>query len=265
MENNQTVCPRCGEATTGYGFCPPCRSQIDALKATAPSPAVLADDPTATAAQVLREVVRLEQALAATSKGISDRIAARTSAGAVQIEPASEPPAERTVLPGNADERDVARLEDVLSVAPPAPNAAAESVAPPSARPETSAPPRSVAPPSAEPETAAPLEPAPSFVAAQALREAFWFEQAAAFKPAPEGDPSTKPAPTPEPQAEPAPSAEAEPALPLDPEPAPAASVVESPADETQEHHWLAALCLIALIGLLIALTGRAPRRTKAG
>lgn len=244
MEHDQTICPRCGEPTSGFGFCQPCRSQIDSLKAAVTPGAAAVGEPTRAAAQVLQEVVRLEQALAATSKGISDRIAARTSAGAVQAPDATSEPVETPARP-SAPEREVARLEDVLTVAPSDTEATAPAVEP---APATEA---------SEPTPKA----TPSYVAAQALREAFWFEQASAFKPAVDGEPAPRPVPAPAPAApDVAPVQHAEP--PAQPEDPP--SVAQIPADDAPERHWLAAVCLLALIAVLIAVTGRAPRRGNA-
>jgi hypothetical protein len=180
--------------------------------------------------------------LAAVSKGISDRIAAGSSTAAVEVD---EPrPAETAaLLPSTGEERgtdlapparDVARLEDVLKISP-AP--ASVSVPPPAveeAAVEVEAEPTvevaSIAPPSA-----------PDYVAAQELREAFWFEQAAAFTAAPA------------PRQEPEPAAVEEEAVSCDLEPEPEA--------EADASGWLTALVLLTLLALVMLLTGRRPRR----
>jgi hypothetical protein len=135
MDHDQRVCPRCGEPAGDYRFCQSCSSHIDSLTGTAPGAGAHASDPSHSAPQVLREVLRLEQALAAASKGISDRIATGPSATAVQADSdplsggnrdASAGALERAKLPMTADERgsdavqgprEVARFEDVLTVA----------------------------------------------------------------------------------------------------------------------------------------------------
>ncbi|MBV8430160.1 MAG: hypothetical protein JO244_03295 [Solirubrobacterales bacterium] len=251
------------------------------------------------------EVVRLEQALAAASKGISERIAARTSAGGLQVEAeADEAEVRADGLASVQAHRDVARLEDVLSVAPPAPSPAqpelevklpadepASGGAP--AQPEVARledvlsvapPPAPVAPPSVpkvEPsqaqaeetkaEAAAPLAEAkpptrvemraiaPRYVAAHALRAAFLFEQTAAFEsssasaepeaPAPEVDVERHLA---ESQVVPGP-----PQVEVQPETA-------EPVAPGSQNQWLFALCVLALIALVIVLTCRKPRRASA-
>ena len=84
MEHDQRVCPRCGEPAGDRRFCEACRAQIAGTHAT---------DLSSPATHALREVLRLEEALAAASKGISDRIAARATGTAVQVEPESRPAA----------------------------------------------------------------------------------------------------------------------------------------------------------------------------
>jgi hypothetical protein len=98
-------------------------------------------------------------------------------------------------------------------------------------------------------------DPEPEYVAAHALREAFWFEQASAFRssdaPAPpelepdrDADPITTPEPEPAPrEADPRPPAESYGSQPI--------------VDPAQGRPWLAVVCLLALIGLVAVLTGR--------
>jgi hypothetical protein len=171
--------------------------------------------------QVLTQVMQLEEALAAVSKGISDRIAA----AAVEVE---SRPADSDLAPPS---REVARLEDVLKISAPAP--ASVSVPPPAA-PELEVaeePPAeviSIAPPTV-----------PTYVAAQALREAFWFEQASAFS-----------APPATPQEHEQAAVEIE-APSCEPEPEP----------EADASGWLTAIILLTLLALVMVLTGRRPRR----
>jgi hypothetical protein len=174
MEHDQRVCPRCGEPAGDYSFCESCRSHMDSLTGIAPSAAAHAGDAIYPANRALREVVRLEEALAAASKGISERIAARASAAAVEVDP--DPlAASGTELVTDVVQPplEVARLEDVLTIAPP--SDAITLPEPPHVQAEESgveSPPRVEQPPVP-----------PAYVAAAALREAFWFEQASAFKP----------------------------------------------------------------------------------
>jgi hypothetical protein len=180
--------------------------------------------------------------LAAVSKGISDRIAAGSSTAAVEVDEAR--PAETSaLLSGTAEERstdlappsrDVARLEDVLKISP-AP--ASVSVPPPAVEEATI---EVEAEPTAEVTSIAPPS-APNYVAAQELREAFWFEQASAFAAAP------APRQTPEPEAVEVGAVSSA----LEPEP-------ETEADASG---WLTALVLLTLLALVMVLTGRRPRR----
>ena len=271
MDHDRKVCPRCGEPTAGYGFCPPCRAHIDSLTGGVTSTTDLST------AQVLREVVRLEQALADTSKGMSDRICAGPSSTAVEVDSAPESLADEASsagldiakLPTSAEDTsprpEVARLEDVLTVVRRAEEPReATSVAPPEAPAQPEA--TSVAPPEGHPR--AELPPAtPSYVAAHVLRAAFLFEQTSAFESRPDDEviaeaiqpaaalldparhaatsvppPDSAPTPSsapPPPQAEPLPAAEA----------------------ETAHRNWITALCLLALIALVVVVTGRRPCR----
>ena len=261
MEQDQRICPRCGEPAGEYRFCASCRSQIAGPRA---------DDASHPATHALREVLRLEEALAAASKGISDRIAARSPAAAVQVEqdpaPASDGSAGVLEIPklGTSQERGadappspraVARLEDVLTVAPrdrapgtppPAP-AAVERVAP-----EPVAPPERVAPEPVAAESVAPPAPPAESVAppAPAERKGFWFE----YVPAPQPADDDRACAVETPELEPA--AEVEPITAVEPEP-----VAAEVPTTTPRNHWLTVLCLLALVGLVMALTGRNPRR----
>jgi hypothetical protein len=243
-----------------------------------PTPAAAhAADPTYLAAQVLR----LEQALAATSKGISDRIAGDVST-AVQVEP--EPrPAETTtgdvgaVLLERAKLPEVARLEDVLSVPPP--DLGERTATPATNEPADATTHRSVAPPAEALERRTKVEPRaaePAYVAAQALREAFWFEQAAAFRPIRcEEDPAPQAPQAVMPVAEPAvPAADAvAPAADrdthatnegaIDVEPAQTESgLPPTPPQHSSRGRWVAAVWVLALIALVALLTGRGHRRS---
>lgn len=211
MEHDQRVCPRCGEPSPDYGFCKFCRSHMDSPAGISTHAAGHAGDATYPATRALQEVARLEEALAAASKGISERIAARTAAAPVQLDPDPHPIAN---VPASAQtSRDVARLEDVLTVAP-----TSDTVAP-----------------TADDESAADA-------AADTLREAFWFEQASAFRPSCEAE------------HDPGQSAQ-----PAGREPAADAQPVAS----HPRGRWPAALCLLALIALVVLLTGHSRRRSS--
>ena len=295
MDHDRKTCPRCGEPTSSYGFCTTCRAHIDALTGAATSAQDL------TTAQVLREVVRLEQALADASQGTSDRMGGGSSTAAVEVDSRQEIGSDEAdhggleiaKLPTGADRgsdppRDVARLEDVLTISsrpeareaddeedtpvaevePPSPaqQPLVESVPPPAAARLEDV--LSVVLPSDDygiaPRTAAAAAPEvekrtpPSYVAAHMLRAAFWFEQTSAFESRPDDEalPETVEPPLPEldptwdPSTSTPPPTSPTPSEP--PEPLPAAAQAES-----SRSTWLAALCLLALITLVAVLTGR--------
>ena len=265
MENNQRVCPRCGEPAGDYRFCRSCRAHMDSLAATATPAAARASsahpvDPNYLAAQVLR----LEQALAAASEGIGDRLGG-APATAVQVEAESRPAEpitgdvaavslERATLP------DVARLEDVLTVAPTDPSVQPAPPAEPAAH--VSAPPAEEIerPTIAEVRAAEPI-----YVAAQALREAFWFEQTSAFKapqsPVPE-TPTTEPARTESVTPPCAQQVISQPPPALATAPAAlAAAPPELPTAPTSRSRWIAVMWVLALLALVAVLTGRSRPR----
>lgn len=270
MEHDQRVCPRCGEPAGVYSFCQSCRSHMDSLTGIPTSAAAHAGDGIYPATRALREVVRLEEALAAASKGISERIAATASAAAVEVDPDPLAASAETVHAP----RDVARLEDVLTIAPTADNdsiaAASASIAPP-APAQTQADGNATveqveSPPRVEEQPAE-----PTYLAAARLREAFWFEQASAFKPAAAADPITRQAPEPVAAAvSPAPKAadssqSAQSGLPeggAEPagEDTAAPSLLELWLGRARTT-WPAAVWLVALVALFVLLTGRKQRR----
>jgi hypothetical protein len=120
MEQNQRICPRCGRPAGDFHFCPSCLAPIDSLSAILTS-----------------QAVRAEHTLAA-SGGDSDSVAGSESATALQVEsdrPSAEnPTTQPNVAGGEGSElqihlggsasvppptpRDVARLEDVLTIGP---------------------------------------------------------------------------------------------------------------------------------------------------
>lgn len=258
MEHDQRVCPRCGEPAGDYSFCHSCRSQLDSLTGISTLAAAHAADSVYPGSRALAEVLRLEEALAA-SKGISDRIAARASAAVeVDPDPLSASNAER-VTETTHPPRDVARLEDVLTVDPSAANAAA-AADPEPAQIEAD---ETAAIDQVEYPTRADRHPAePTYVAARALREAFWFEQASAFKQigsaihAADRDRNAAEDTTNE--AHPVQS---------EPDAAPgeqqdsSQSVLASLVGQAPRNRWAAALCVLAVIVLVALLTGRDPRR----
>jgi hypothetical protein len=282
MDHDQKICPRCGEPTASYGFCTPCRAHIDSLTGGETRATDLST------AQVLREVVRLEEALADASKGISSG----SSSTAVEVDPAAEDLVEEAApgsleiakLPASADDApqrpDVARLEDVLTVlprpedvAPRTPAAAPVEVEAAPSEGETTAddlPPAAEVSPveQAEADIRAKLPLAnPSYVAAHALRAAFWFEQTWAFESRPDDEVAPDPVEDAAPVLDPArhaatsiPPAESAP-TPASAPPPPMAEPLAVVKAETSQRNRITTLCLLALIALVVVLTGRRPCR----
>src|SRR5437764_835439 len=142
MQHDQRICPRCGKSAGDYHFCPSCLAPVESSN---PSHAgTNPGDASPAAPQPAREVLLLEQ----TSNHDGNRIAGDTPP-AVQLDlggrrpeartahasAASANPAEvslranRLLSPVPQPPRDVARLEDVLTVAPKsAPERAASAV-----------------------------------------------------------------------------------------------------------------------------------------
>ena len=191
-----------------------------------------ADEFLGKAAQPSREVARLEDVLRVDDR---DRIEARTAAAAarsVAPPPPSLAPETEMVWESTPEER----YATAAGVTPP-PRVAAESPARPEARVS-----------------------APNYVAAHRMRAAFLHEQASAFEqalPSKADDESDEP-------AAPAPRVSVPPPAPRAAEPT---TGNEEPrltegdpcgsAQPDSSHRWLAALCLLALIALVVALTGR--------
>jgi hypothetical protein len=229
MEPDQRVCPRCGKPAGEYRFCEACRAHIDSLTGI---PAQAGADAGESAAQVMREVLRLEEALAAVSKGISERIAAAAATGEQlhpePLAPERSQPGEGTLErfpPAGPEERlieatqpphDVARLEEVLT---PAPRRAPDPV--PSPPPEGVAAGEAETEPQTSPPPAAPVEP--------------------------------------EARIAPPPAAEAPPLAASRQEP----QRFEPAAPAGRRDRWIAAICGLCLVGLLLVLLGRRARRGR--
>jgi hypothetical protein len=329
-EDDQRVCPRCGQPAGDYRFCVSCRSHIDSLTRDPSGLTCQTGDQAYTPAQAPREAVGFEQALTATSNGDSGRVGGTASAAAVRAEPDSRPAPAGDASAGTLGKaelwtttdgrigapvqapQDVARLEQVLSVAPPDPRTTAKAAAAPV--PEvapaqdaiddtaddagdgalerakralerleaalsidhgeriatTNSAAENVADDPIADVNAAPVEqidlptraeghPAGvSDVAAHLLREAFWFEQASAFKA--NGDRAALVPQAPQPDV---PEVDSEPSTPdstgstVQPDPP------EGDPQTCPQSHWLAAICLLALVALIVVLTGRHPRRFR--
>jgi hypothetical protein len=200
------------------------------------------------------QAARLEDVLTPTN-GVRDASAEGTSRASV---PPPEIHVEVRLSP--QARRDVARLEDVLTVLPDGDSDTSPSASVPP--PEVTDPPASTSEGSEHriaPRTAAAALPeaevpalAPMYVAAHRLRSAFLFEQTAAFESRGdeeeiiEADDVVEETPV-------ASIAELGPDVDLEP-----ADASDQPASQS---HWMAALCLLALLALVVALTGRKPCR----
>ena len=274
MEHDKRICPRCGQSAGDHGFCERCRAHIESLTGIPIHAGSHAAEVASPTTQVLHEVMRLEEALAAVSKGISERIAAGASTVEVDsdVRPSEKLPvdlSEGVLLPSTADERasdvaqrprEVARLEDVLTVSSPPPIAA--SVAPPTVPELEGAQLQSdgttVEAQAAEAISVAPPVSTPMYVAAQALREAFWFEQASAFN----GVPAARQVPTAVTESVAPPAATESTISDVaaqavgNAEPAP--RELDPPVAES--NGWVTAIFLLTLVALVMLLTGRRPR-----
>lgn len=292
-EQDHRVCPRCGQEAGEYHFCPSCLAPIDALSGIPAHARVSAEGPSETlatetaatavqvetaprsaedtaatpgpelplradarlAAQPPRDVARFEDVLTVAPSSAGKVAAVIASEISLRSTHSSQPPAA------------VARLEDVLTVAPTVNALRPVSVPPPAPAP-ASAPEPSPDPPEAPASVPPPLAaeaapgevevpsgvelagmdvPAAVEVAAQSLREAFWFEQASASK----ADAHRVSIPPPAPA--PAPEAMAVEAVSRNQVVAPA----ELPLAETVTNQWAIAAFLVALLALVVALTGR--------
>jgi hypothetical protein len=268
MEHDQKVCPRCGKSADGFHFCPSCLAPVDSPAEISTHAATDADSGTAAATEVsatavqveadevgpaspsepLPNVARLEDVLSVDGPRAEPKPTAVS-----RLEISIRPDAQVSVPPPHIR---VARLEEVLRVDPKdriaARTAAAalpevetappEPVAPETPKPEVD-PATSVAPPSQD---KPPVTPA-SYLPSYALRAAFLFEQSAAFKADDDDDEAI--VEVPQPVVVEAPRA--------DPEP----QAVEEAPEQTSQSNWVVALCLLALIAMIVVLTGRRPSR----
>jgi hypothetical protein len=275
-EHDHRVCPRCGQAAGDYHFCPSCLAPIDSLSGIPAHARVtearegdaVATETAATAVQVESDERSDEDGTPAPPPEISVRpdaplasqpprdvarfedVLTMASDPAVTARPVVAP--EIFLRPSHSSKSPaVARLEDVLTVAPSVISLVPGSVPPPAVAPapqpsETTVPEPAEAPASEPPPLAA--EVTAIEVAAQVLREAFWFEQAAAFKTeAVRGISVPPPTPVVEPTASVAPPAVA-PVIETSP---PVLGPVQT------SNRWLIAAFLLSLLALLVALTGR--------
>lgn len=294
MEQDQRTCPSCGSPTGDYAFCQSCRSHMDSLAGVpiraasqATSLAVQTDGatdqtsvppPTSTVqveadprpaadaatlklpstparvgdiAPPARDVARLEDVLSIDSR---EHIAARTVAGAAPtVEPAQEEAVETPeVSPDDILERAKRELDRLEALLRPASTdfegriaAEADAVVEPAAAPARK-----------------PVElrvSRPMYVAAHKLRAAFLYEQTAAFEQAASLEPQIEEEPVASvPPPAPAPTALTSVPPPSQPAPQPEAPS-PAPVQAPRNHHWLTAVCLLALIALVVVLTGRRP------
>ncbi len=307
MEHDQRVCLRCAEPAGDYRFCESCRSHIDSLTRVARA-GTHAGDPIDPAAQVPREVQRFEQASAAASNGDSDGTTSEAPAAAVQIDPDPRPAENLTgdasagvlqiaKLSTSVNEhvsdrahapREVARFEQVMTIKSTDGTDRVAAKAAAAAMPEVqgarteaddttaevnAAPVREVELPTSDEAHAS----EPSYVAADALRDAFWFEQASAFKSNGDGEGATQQAPAVAmPEGDPDPYTADGTTSNVRPDPCEgdarqcaqpngSRSVVPPWIGQASQRHSIAAICLLALIGLVAVLTGRELRRFIGG
>lgn len=298
MEHDQRVCPRCGKPAGDFHFCPSCLAPIDSLSALLTS-----------------QARRLERSLAASD---ADHMAGRDSTATLQVE-SDHPTAERQPnaaggagselqlrLDGRASasppaSRDVARLEDVLTVAPKA--AAGEAAATTGVEPQILVDPRVSVPPPAPREVArledvltvhpdddsVRIEPKTAAAAKQVQSSPEIVQGTSSVEPpAPAEKPAAKRQPGPrsyvpayalraafwfeqasafesssDDDEDEAPVTEVAPVVESVPPPAPVAAELPAgePLVETPRKHWMLSLCLLGLVGLVIVLTGRRPCR----
>lgn len=288
MDHEHRNCPRCRKPAGDFHFCPSCLAPVD-------SPSAIS---TGRSEHTLAASAG-DRNLGQDSTAVLEVDAEAPASADVTAQPTVAPdkaPGLQLRLDGRASvappaPRDVARLEDVLtigtkrvaphlSVPPPAPRAVARledvlTIRPedaPQIAPKTAAAVETVAEvqavaeetPAAEasPPPIAEVKPATArgrpaadrrYVPAYALRAAFWFEQASAFESGTDDD-------------EDAEIAIAAPEVEQVQLPAEVSQIVieaasaETPV-ETPRKHWILALCLLAVGGLAIALTGRRPCR----
>lgn len=312
MDYEQGACARCGEPAGDHGFCEPCRAHIESLTW------MPIDDPGDAADRAQRAVLRLEQALAAVSNVTVNGAAGDDLTGAVQLNQgpqadggsadAGSGPLDISRFSSSADERvteiahspahsprEVARLEDVLRIAPRAERPMRVSLSavpdrdishsepspdvPGHAGVHPVSPPRavlSIAPP-AEASPATPTADVTAAVGPDAIlaetaaeptsQAPFWFELVPAAQPA-----ASEPPPTDVAQADPEPHvAEATSSVPPPGQSNAEAVEVEDSAPaspgrpDASRRNWILVLCLLGLIGLVVLLTGRElPRSTGA-
>jgi hypothetical protein len=286
MEHEHRNCPRCGKPAGDFHFCPSCLAPVD-------SPSVISTSQTLSSQRSLAASGG-DRSVGHDSTAVLQVESEGPSADDVTAEP-SGPEAELQLhLDGRASvaptaQRDVARLEDVLtigakpaqprvSVPPPASREVARLEDVLTVRPAEDAAqisPKTAAAAEAKPAPVVEIKPAPvvevtpapdveakprttperkaaerRYVPAYALRAAFWFEQASAFEAG--SDDEDDEVVVPEPEVE----------------------MVQVPVDltadqvltgeikvETPRNRWMVALVLTALAGLVVALTGRRPCR----
>jgi hypothetical protein len=318
MEHEHRACPRCGKPAGDYHFCPSCLAPIDSLtggparsergsdrsagetstaavqvkaeqraveggEATGPGLDVaqlpprdhmrVGDVAQAPLAPAPRDVARLEDVLTVARRPDERPADSPLGAEGAAGDEARDEPVEMSAAPVGPAERpasprepagvprpaltpfEVLRLEGVST---PPPTGKADEIAPRTA---------AAAPPAGEPEVELTVPSAdevpawsdaraatPVYVDAHALREAFWFEQASLT----EVDSDQAPAASADSRVEPEPAE----ALAQHED---AASLVRLWLDQTSRNGWLAAICLLALVALVVLLTSREPRHLLRG
>jgi hypothetical protein len=194
------------------------------------APVIEVELPISDGVQSPPEVARFEQLLTVRSTDGTDQIAAKAAAGAMpEVESDRTPPDD---TPAAVEAASVAEAEVEVEVEIPTTDEARASK--------------------------------PIYVAAHALRAAFWFEQSSAFKSDDDDDEETSQpdlyvADSSTSNLEPDPcDADAQPCV----EPNGSGSVDPLWIDQTLRHPWVTGICLLALIALVAVLTGRNLRRS---
>lgn len=237
FQPDQNLCTRCGEPAGDYRFCPSCGLQLSEVPTRSE----------AEASQVveLRPAPRFGELSVAGSNGLGERIREESpglhhaDVEETHDEPTAEFPAQAESEPADSEPLVVSEPEPPVAWEPP-PQVAWE----PPVEVSWEAPEPEVAEPEpvvvAEPEPVVEMEPEPVL--------------------APEPEPVAAPEPEPvlaeEPEVE---AAVVEPDDQATPEPEVSWQPLESA--RSPRSSWVAALCLAALIGLVVLMTGRGLRR----
>jgi hypothetical protein len=245
FQPDQNLCTRCGEPAGDYRFCPSCGLQLSEVPTRSE----------AEASQVveLRPAPRFGELSVAGSNGLGERIREESpglhhaDVEETHDEPTAEFPAQAESEPADPEPLVAAEPEPAVALEPP-PQVAWEP--PPQVAWE---PPVEVSWEAPEPEVA---EPEPVVVAEPEPVVEMEPEPVLAPEPEPVAAPEPEPVLAEEPEVE---AAVVEPDDQATPEPEVSWQPLESA--RSPRSSWVAALCLAALIGLVVLMTGRGLRR----